>query len=116
MCAMSFQRLVGGYWGNVLIDRRTGEPAPLPVAHESFHPLQQLSRRWYYTGIEDIEEQVQGRLETFYEEELEDMTKEEEESTREAIKLDIQNKKMDDQQDSDEYAKRILGGIENTIQ
>jgi hypothetical protein len=58
---------------------------------------------------------VQGRLETLYEEKLGDMTIEEDELTREAIKLNIQNDKMDGQQDSDEYAKRILGGIENTI-
>jgi hypothetical protein len=53
-----FKNSIGGYRGDVLIDRKTGEPAPLPIAHESFHPLQQLSRRWHYTETEGIENQV----------------------------------------------------------
>jgi hypothetical protein len=43
------------------------------------------------------------------------VTKEGENSNRRSFRLDLQNEKMDGQQDSDEYAKRILGGIENTI-
>jgi hypothetical protein len=113
-----FKQLVRGYWGKVLTDPEIGPPALLTVDHENFLPLQQLSKRWYFTPIENIESLVQGKVVVWKEDmrkARQSVTKEGESSNRRSFRLDFQNEKMDGQQDSDEYAKRILGGVENTI-
>jgi hypothetical protein len=113
-----FKNLIGGYWGDVLMNEATGEPNPLPINHESCRPMHQLARRWFYGNPSDMEDRVQGRIEVLKEELGDDwdiVTAEEEELMKETARQQFREEQMDGQQDSDEFARKILGGIQNTF-
>jgi hypothetical protein len=114
-----FKDLIGGYWGDILINEETGEPDPLPIDHESWHRLHQLAKRWYYRDAPEMKKKVQERENTLakqLEEVWTDMSAESKEELRESIRQGIRKDQMDSQQDSEEFAMRILDGIANTFQ
>jgi hypothetical protein len=85
--------LIRNYWGNILLDEGTGNPLPLPYLHEGWHHLHQLSRRWFYRNPSDMEDILREPKGTIQE--------------RRAME-------MDNQQDNDEFMRKLLDGIEYT--
>ncbi|KAF1917976.1 hypothetical protein BDU57DRAFT_528474 [Ampelomyces quisqualis] len=98
--------LIRGYWGDALLDAATGEPDALPPNHVCWHRLHQLARRWNYREPYNLPEILAGARKKMRRK----LT------AAETLKYtqEARAENMDSQQDSDEFFRTILDGIEKT--
>ena len=97
------KEFVRGYWGPDLMDDTTGYPMALPFDHECWHRLHTLANRWFYRNPWDLQE-------TLEEEENIDKT----DGEKEIIAQEARKKEMAEQQDSEDFMRLVLNGVENT--
>jgi hypothetical protein len=102
--------LVRCYWGNDLMNEKTGEPNPLPYNHKSWHRLHQLTRRWFYDDPPDSNHALNERVE-----QREKSGQHTTETEKVLIRQGLREQYMDSQQDADQFARHVFNGIETTF-